>query len=341
MRRVDLCAVACFCLTACSGRIVDLDHTPSTTAVWHAPAAVSQQGFTSVWVDQRRLYWLTGLSSIQSCLKADCVHTPLIYSPNHEPVTDVIAAIAGNHVYWTSMGPTIFSCTTDDCQAGPVPITQDPGLSGPLFANGDYVYWSSDFDIYRCRASGCAGPPEVFVTSAFAKAMVFDETRAYWTDTVRIMRAPLYPEAAQIAVEPPTTVFEPSSGDTAISSLALGGGNLYWSAHGQIFRCPAAGCGAFRTTILSTKNELITNIKLERSTLYWVEGEQIRSCALPYCSQPIVITPPKVASVEYLRESARFAVDADDVYWLEARASADASPISPALAGQAIRRSAR
>ena len=189
--------------------------------------------------------------------------------------------------------------------------------------------------------SGCAGPPEVFVTNSFAKAMVFDETRAYWTDTTRIMRAPLYAETPQSLVEPPTSVFEPSSGDAAVLSIAVGGGYVYWSAHSQIFRCPTSDCGTSRMLIFTAENQLITSIELDGGHLYWTEGELIRSCALPECSRPTPIAPARVAAVEYLRESARFAIDASDVYWLEARAGLDAGPNSPTLAGQAIRRTPR
>jgi hypothetical protein len=311
MNRDGWSVAALFFLAACSSRIVELDHTsPADPRISDDSSLLSDRGFLGVWVDERRLYWLLGDWTFQSCLKEDCAHTQQTYTTNNK--TPINPAVDANYVYWNAETSTeLLSCSVEGCEPKPSSVTRDPDSLYSIYAHDGYVYWSSEFDIYRCRASGCTGAPEVVATGSTASSMVFDEKRAYWIDTgsAQIMSAPVN------GSEPSPKVFAPPLGVS--SSLAVGDGYLYSSLIHGIYRCLVADC--HNPTLMIMNGAFITSIKLDGSTLYWLETSSFYSCQLPDCAQPTLVTPKNVAPADSRREAPRFAMDATDIYWIEAR----------------------
>jgi len=328
-----------FCwLTGCAGRAVDLDHAaPASSALPSSDPFVAPTDESSgVWVDDQRLYWLSGFGRVQSCLKLDCEHTRRTYAQlNQGPIT---ATVGGGHVYWTSSQLTIFSCPVEGCAAEPVTVVRDPAFRNTLFADRGYVYWSSDFDIYRCPASGCATTPEVVAQSVHADYLVFDDTRAYWSgfsapsdgsEPPQNLTAPVPVEGAPLGKAAPPAPMQ---------SLAVGAGYLYWTTGNQVFRCPTASCNAAPPTLLVTGEAPITSLKLDDSAMYWLETDSIHSCPLFGCEQSRALTPAKVTHEGI--ESARYAIDASYLYWLEAP-DEPRTTTRPPMPGGIIRRTAK
>ena len=311
MSRLASSVITFFWLLGCSTKAVELDQAPpfaSVPTTGDDPALVLSEEPTSVWVDERRLYWVAG-GKLQSCRTTDCARSLLDYPSSVRGEDNVVTAVvAGGHVYWTSRN-TIYSCPTEGCDPKPLTVTQDPALQPPPFAHGEYVYWSSDFDIYRCRAVGCSGAPDVVASNSLAQALAFDEARAYWSDGVRVMSAPVDGSAP-----PEIAGFDQRGAFTG--DLAVGGGYLYVSDNLHIFRCPLANCDASPPTLLVTASGSgpLTQITLDGSTLYWDDADTLRSCRLPACTDPRAIAT--------LRQGTSvgdklFAIDTNDIYWLE------------------------
>ena len=337
--QLGLVTLCFFGLTACAGRALDLDHeAPSGPATADSDPGLPASGehITEVWVDDLRLYWLDA-GRFQSCLKADCKDTTLTYS------TDAgRAAAGGGHVYWVEgwrpalSTPTAFACRADGCPTNPVAVAQDSHwlsvrASGPeeIFANQDYLYWSSDFDIYRCAASGCPTTPEVVASGAVTESLVFEGTHAYWIDDwlVGIWSAPFD------GSEQPKLLRTLAEG----GSLAVGGGYLYWTAQTQVYRCAIASCDATPPTLLATAESKISDLKIDDTTIYWLAAGSVHSCPLLGCGQSQVITPPQIPNCQG-RQPRSFAIDASDIYWIDAGIVSSAYEPMP---GKAIRRTAK
>jgi len=194
-------------------------------------------------------------------------------------------------------------------------------------ADRDYFYWSSAVDIYRCPVNGCGAVPELVASDARGRFNAYfrvDKTHAYWLDSAGILSAPvdgsekpklLVPLAEQRAV-------------------AVSDDYLYWTTESQVFRCSTAGCGASPPALLVNNESDIRAIKIDDDTMYWLAGNTIHSCQLPSCEQPQLFTPPDVADLNDFTPTESFAIDANDVYWLERRGS----PYEYDRLGKAIRR---
>jgi hypothetical protein len=289
------------------------------------------------------LYWFTdeGLISYQSCLKLDCEPTTLTYATLVTyPST---FAVDGRQVYWTSGSGTLYSCPAEGCAAEPVLVTLDPALRlrDTIFAQREYVYWSSDVDLYRCPASGCGATPEVVAPSAGSDELVFDETRAFWLAESSIFSVASDgsgPRQIVIGLAQGTELPGEGAPPDQPQGLAVGGGYLYWATGKQVFRCPVANCSAAGPTLLATGDAAISALKIDSTAMYWLEADSIHSCPLAGCEQSSVLTPAKL--VHRLPESRRYAMDATDLYWLEA-SDEPGKPTSGTVFGGVIRKTAK
>jgi hypothetical protein len=312
----------CLCYVAgCAGRDVDLDHrAPASSAPMGSDQAVvfAEEGLAGVWVDDRRLYWLTRFGTFQSCVKTDCEQTRLSYAKgNHEQA--VAIAIANGHVYWTLDLLSVFSCAAEGCETEPAMVVKDPGLRAQIYAHQDHVYWSSDVDFYRCPASGCAATPEIAVSDAIPYLPVFDDARVYWHSGAAIMSAPADGSGL------PELVFEwDPSLKWGIGDLSVAGGFLYWRSDRHAFRCAIASCNTSAPTLLVTWDLPVYNLTIDASAIYWRGGvtdnrpaDTIYTCPLERCEQPTALTPPRLATPVGVKESSTFAIDATEVYWLD------------------------
>jgi hypothetical protein len=346
MTRRSLLSLGFYCLVGCAGRSLDLDDAPPASGgtAGAAPSVLPLEATWQVWVDEQRLYWLTSSGSVQSCLKQDCAATRLTYTkPDKGSTTPTLGmTVAGGHVYWASFASTIFSCPAEGCANAPVVVVRDPALrDDSIFAHHDHVYWSSQLDIYRCARSGCAATPEVVAESAHAEHLVFDETHVYWRGPKEIFSAPkdgsepphVVTSAAEVA-----TVFIGVEGPQR--GLAVAGGYLYWEAGTQVFRCSIPSCDTAAATRLVTGEAAIMGLKVDDSAMYWLEADSIHSCPIAGCEQSRALTPAKVARVEGLSEFSRYAIDASDLYWLEAPAE-PGTTTRPPTTGGVIRRTSK
>jgi hypothetical protein len=348
--RSRLATLLCFCyLTGCTGRALDLDNAAPESA----GAVLPKEAVGAVWVDDQRLYWLTppeerrsdtdtllesgARVDLHSCLKLDCEHTRVTYMRGVN--STITVAVAGGHVYWLYSRSVIHSCPAEGCAAEPVLVTLDPALfsRNTIFAHREYVYWSSDFDLCRCTASGCPATPEVVARSASTGYLVFDDARAYWPAEAGIFSAPSDgSEPPQMVIELPGASDPPGEGAPSdrVRGLAVGDGYLYWTTGKQVFRCPVADCSAAGPTLLTTADADITGLKIDGSAMYWLESGAVHSCPLSGCAKSSALTPPKVGQLRSGFQSASYAVDATDIYWLEAPDVAD-TPNSVPTVGRA------
>jgi len=306
---------------------LDLDQgaTSSPSAQQTDPKLpASLDGFTGVWVDDQRLYWLHA-GSFQSCLKADCKHKTITYATNAWRT-----AVAGGRVYWQLFDGTFVGCPAEGCAASPVMLIRDDSVGSnndvPAFAADQrYFYWGSLFDIYRCPVGGCEAVPEVLARNARVSFLVVDETHAYWPESGGIRSAPIDgSETPKLLVS-----------STSPRVLAVSAGYLYWPVASQVFRCPTAGCGDSPATLVVTGESEISVIKVQDNTMYWLAANTIHSCQLPGCEEPQLFTPPTVSDLNDFTPTQSFAVDATDVYWLDGQSSTDYR------SGKAIRRAPR
>jgi len=312
-RAASLAALCLLCLIGCGPRTLDLDHAaPDASVPMGTPdPVVSGVKLTGVWAAEPRLYWST-LSTVNdilserlnSCRTDDCGNTKVSYP---QATKLFRAAIAEGRVYWTS-GSSIFSCT-EGCEGKPIKVTEDPSLAWPISAYRDYVYWSSDFDLYRCQAQGCAEPPEVVASNGSSEYLAFAGDRVYWTEPYRIMSAPI--DGSDL----PQLVAEV----TLAKSLAIRNGYLYWAESTKVFRCPIANCDS-ATELLVTASNPVYDFKVDDSAIYWLDFYEIHSCPITGCEQPTLLAQ-NVA--EGLIKTARFAIDASYVYWLESDAMSE------------------
>jgi hypothetical protein len=300
--RLSLILLGLCAASACTGRVVDLDQTKA-----------SRQPAAGIWVDDQRLYWLTVDGSVQSCVKTNCAHTTITYVGDGM----VFATVDAGRVYWLSPNGSIFSCPRASCGSKPTLATQDPALSSrrpvrssasnQFFIHRDYVYWGSEADLYRCPASGCV-IPELLASDGNVDYIAFDETCAYWTGANGLRRVPLD------ASEPPTVLVQAASGRLAVTDDFI-----YWASEMEIARCSKPDCDDSSSTRLVTPDDTLTGLagfKIDDKSMYWLEANSLLSCPLPDCAQKVALTTPTVAR-PIMDDSARFAVDASDIYWLE------------------------
>ena len=341
MSRLELCLLTLGLGGAlgCSSHTLDLDHpapstpAPAVTRAGGDPAIVSEDGIDAVWVDDHRLYWLTGFQSFQSCLKSDCAHTILSYAQRPAQKGGIQGVTISNSVYWAVDYSLVFSCPTSGCSSTPTTVTDDPSLSIPIFSHGDDFYWCSDLDLYRCPATGCDDSNLVTVPDVTTLRMIFDATHAYWIDPVGIRSVPLD------LSEPPSEQTPPSQNGLEMTSLATAQGYLYWTMDTRIVRSPIVHGGAMEPTEVIRSDAPIGDLAINGSTMFWLEDNAIHACPLLGCERSTQLTPATVGPQNTLNGSTRFAVDADNVYWLQA--GEGSTPTSGPTRGTVIRRTPR
>jgi len=299
-------------------------------------------------VDEHRLYWSTfgapskkpysDSKSYHACFKLDCAHTATTYATFDGGSNNFV--VDDQQVYWTQSDSELFSCSKDDCAGSTEMIAVDPALFGRrIAAHQGYVYWSSDTDLLRCRASGSA-VPEVVARSTVTNHLAFDGARVYWQTEQGIFRAPSDgsepPELMTAALPRPQVrnIYENDIGD-----IAVAGGHLYWRTERRIYRCPVANCIDAGPTLLYTGDKFIDAFKIDDEAMYWLEGYTttndptehaklaLRSCPLSGCKQSTVRSDQPVELNYSTQEGAAYAIDANDLYWLEA----PSEPQSPTL----------
>jgi hypothetical protein len=148
---LQLGTASVFFVPACGGHSLELDRVADAMP----PDADATAPFVQtipipdpvrfLFVDETRLYWLTGSSSFtkfQSCLKSNCAQTIITYAANEGPVMLIDAAVARGSVYWAflysvyscpsagceSAGYTIYSCPSAGCESAPTRVVSDPSL---------------------------------------------------------------------------------------------------------------------------------------------------------------------------------------------------------------------
>jgi hypothetical protein len=314
--RLALClaALACASLQGCGGRSVDLDRsTPSDAGMTSMPSSdtiVLPEEMWTLAIDDTRVYWTTSSSKLQSCLKEDCEHTVITYAEQAGN-----PAVAGGHVYWKPFEQpgVIASCPSAGCSGTPVRVVQDPSLAA-ISADGDYVYWVSALDIYRCLYTGCGQVPELVAARETPLwPLVFSATDAYW-----ITRETPRGDPTVIRHAPKDGSALPTTLTTAMSiTLAIAGSSMYWLDYGSgaLSTCPLAGCDPTPAT-LATDIGSSVGLVVEGSTAYWVPNTQkdeerfVRSCPTAGCGEnALTLTLTGVVS---------FAVDDQFLYWTEA-----------------------
>jgi hypothetical protein len=273
---------------------------------------------------------------LKGCLKDDCEHTLLTYATPWAAVT-----VGADDLYWlsNSVMTAVLTCPNTGCVGAPRTLFRDPNaISQIASADGDYYYWSSSFDIYRCPSGGCAATPEVVARGETAAGyLIFQGAYAYWsedipsdagsqTNDVRVMRAPKDGSAAPQQILRP----ENSVGDFAVNSK-----NIYWfDSQMHILSCPLEGCGDSAPAELVSTDEQKFSLHADESGLYWLVmvhaggyfGGALHFCAFDRCPMGESITVIDKQVNEY-------AFNGPFVYW---------TPVSPTgAAGETIERVAK
>jgi hypothetical protein len=331
--RIALLSACLACLSACSGKALILDGGPKDTAVTPPDAGAAESTplhdeIVAFWVDDARLYWAT--QKMQSCLHDDCANTTITYGGTSTYAE--AAAIGQTAVFWAKPDSpdTVLSCPNAGCTGTPTKVVRDPNLipTVSFVADGDYFYWPSAFDTYRCPSSGCAEIPEVVVLGEVAAGMQIVGGYGYWSrassqpadggteTTLEIRRAPKDGSAL------PTTV------KTISLSLGFGMGwggfavdatRLYWlddASHVQ--SCAIESCEGQPPTPLVTTDDIGKyGLVVDAANLYWQEsatgvagGEAVKFCPLNGCSESQTLIDSA-----WLSNTPSFALDSNYVYW--------------------------
>jgi hypothetical protein len=326
---LGLCA-----LQACAGRSIDLDQATieiSSDAGTAAAATLLTGGVLQIWVDDARLYWTSVSFQFQSCLKNDCAHSLTTYATGQV----VHVAIAGGHVYFnmTNDDDTILSCPRAGCDGAPTRVVQDPSL-GLMSADGDYVYWASALDIYRCLYSGCGPTPELVAAQQNPLfKLAFQGADAFWGDDgMSFADVPAILYAPKDGSASPATFFQ-----TQTFSLAADAANLYWletesGNTDSVKSCPLTGCAPKGPALLATSPARGQQLTVDASGMYWLDmitnsgDSAVRFCPIAGCGSQIqTLIPPGVIA---------FAVDDSYLYWSE-------TDPHQSYAGKNIRRTAK
>jgi hypothetical protein len=182
----------------------------------------------------------------------------------------------------------------------------------PPTYDGDDIYWSSTFDVYRCSAAGCGETPEVVAYGAGSfLPLAFEGDDVYWLED-GIRRAP------KDGSRPALTIvhFLDIKPAPYATQLTLDTANIYWvdeSAH--ILSCPIAGCDASDAKVLVATDAGKQALFVDATGLYWLESPDpysvvttLRHCALTGCEQSTALSQNPVLD---------FAVDDQFVYFSE------------------------
>ncbi|HEY4106383.1 MAG TPA: hypothetical protein VGM44_20930 [Polyangiaceae bacterium] len=304
---------------ACAGHAIDLDHNDSPQSVPTSSSNDAGAGdvvlldrsknllASFVASDGTRLYWLDIQGELQSCVEPAC--DGIVTYTRVGAYLGIGFVAAGGHIYWADVDGSIYSCPSSGCAGAPTKVVDDPTLAAtvvPLSADGDYVYWPSARDLYRCFAAGCGPTPEVVAHGESGKP-AFAGTNAYWLATVDGVRA--IRNAPKDGSAPAQTFL---SGN--FTSIATTAEDIFWlDSSNHVLRCPLTGCDTPALVDDSTGEK--DALQFDELGLYWLEGYldmgEIHYCPFSGCSSGSeLLAPTHVQS---------FAVDSTYLYWVETR----------------------
>lgn len=308
-------------LSACSGHVVELEHSGSGGAAAGIDSIVLEHSsdpiVSRLSVDESRLYWSTFGGKVQSCDKTNCPNTLRTYASHaqladHSNIVTRVSA-AGGRVVWAGEDPddTILSCPISGCEAAPSRIFRDSrGISG-LLADADYVYWASSIDLYRCQASGCETTPELVAPGKVSSLQVSGNS-AYWASyepCVTDCSGPRIYTAPKDGSGTPRVLL-PAVADAF--AFTLNAQALFWQDRdGQLLSCPLADCNGKPTLVLDGDTSPKVDLFADETRLYWRnEANLVQTCAIANC------IPQTISSAA----AQSFAVDSESVYWTDVKA---------------------
>lgn len=272
--------------------------------------------------DDTRVYWSTDSSRVKGCVFTDCEHTTVSYG-----TTEYGSLALGDHdLFWTPKvsTTTVLSCPKAGCAGAPTKVIQDTNLNPTsLTADGDYFYWPSAFDTYRCPASGCGDIPELVAKGELGISLQFAGRYAYWarvtyqgTDLqspVVIRRAP------KDGSEPPSTVLSLAVAlNGSFLDFAADRAKLYWldeSSHVQ--SCALETCATAPPTTLVSTDTSKYSLQVDESGLYWFErGSSFGSGSVNFCSLGGCPSGPQpLTDDQVIDGNTPFLLSQNYVYW--------------------------
>lgn len=290
-------------VTGCGGRSVDLDTPPDPNPgggganAAAAPSRVLSKNIYDFTQDSDRLYWSEYLTTeIQSCSKTNCSRTIVGYGKGWG---SRLTASSG-YVYWTPQDSTssVVTCLGSGCVGKPRTLVQEASLpGGAIAADGDYFYWQSAYDLYRCPNAGCGATPEVVAAEQRGTtSMSFQDDFVYWEqDTYdndgnvkasRLFRAPKDgSEAPRILFATTGAEGSPQLPVTSLSPFALDARRVYWiDQNAHVVACPLSGCEEGEPQVVVATNPRKSQLAVDSTGVYWVQSEFGYTNALRYCS---------------------------------------------------------
>ncbi|HEY5372682.1 MAG TPA: hypothetical protein VIK01_03310 [Polyangiaceae bacterium] len=285
------CALAIGCLQACAGHSIDLDQGASPAPNGTDPVGVDviqlPDSISYLGADDARVYWTTpksvgyagavlASSVAQSCVFDQCNKTLVSYGPMQPPLT-----IGRQDVFFASANPypsgRLVGCPKAGCGAAPNGIFEDPGVPEADAVDDQYLYWSSDEDIYRCPLTGCTGEvPEVVAKDETTNSgLIVDGDTVFWTFAVdasdpngetQIHSAP------KDGSRPPTLIANGVRLSPNALNFTVDGTNVYWldsSSHVQ--SCARTGCNGEAPVTLVATDGAKQALRVDATGLYWLE----------------------------------------------------------------------
>jgi hypothetical protein len=343
--RISL-VLACLALgAACGGRSVDVDHEATEpgsgggTSIDLSPKKVVDERVDKFWVDDTRLYWQVDMGGLRSCLLSDCGQSTITYGTPW----GYSFGIGAKDVYWLPDGKPVLidTCPKTGCSGAPRTFLDDPnGIPSALSGDGDYLYWSSSFDIYRCPSAGCGATPELVAANhtAVDYSFTFQGDYVYWaapTDNSAAGDAAGAGGATAISgilrtlkdgAGPVEQIQLPHGADSEESispnSFALDPKHAYWiDSSNRIQSCPLEGCANESPVEIFSSPGQKYSLRVDDTGLYWVEpapqiegacgeGGALHYCAFANCASGESVLPTDKAVGDY-------ALSGPYLYWTE------------------------
>ena len=320
--------LCCAALVGCSGHSVNLDQpaaagAPSTNRM--GDVVILQHGSDPIIgdlaVDDTRLYWATYGGRVQGCVKTDCANTVHTYA-SHILQAEItlparfVSASAGQ-VFWVAAEPaaTFYSCPSVGCVGAPTKIFRDPNATHGFVSDGDYTYWPSNIDLYRCKGA-CGATPELVASGPAGLPLIAGET-AYWLgyvmDSASLKNVPAIRSVPKDGSAPASLVAQLDLGSGA---FALNADSLFWeNSAAQIVSCPRADCSGTPTLVVD--GAFAQDVGVDDGHVYWRDAAfALHACTISGCTSPVAVSDG---------ETQAFVVDADYVYWTDSNENAPGS----------------
>ena len=313
-------------LMGCGGKSLVLDGSPQSTPTQDAgpvPVARIPDRVRNFRADDTRLYWSTQSYKVQGCVFEDCEHTTVSYGTTEYGVL----ALGAHDLFWTSKTSTtaVLSCSKAGCDGPPRKVIQDTYLNPTeLNADGDYFYWPSEFDTYRCPPSGCGDIPETVANESSSGALQFAGDSVYWAHLTyqgtQLQSPVLIRRARKDGSQPPTTVlsFTVTPTGEGFGGFAVDSTTMYWLDElSHVQSCLIDSCQTAPATTLVSTDTSKRYLQVDELGLYWTESNYssievaVKFCALAGCpSGPQTLIE---APVGY--SDPPFCLSSNYVYW--------------------------